>query len=144
MSRVQRSTNGSGHFNYEFHPTCSFPIYNCEEPEGITIWDLDDGRAPGIRGQLHVLLLRNEHFSDDDVYLKHYTGTIYVDRTYNGVGNGTPSKPFKTVSEANNLAWDGAQIKIQSRPQTGSYPETLTFSKRVKVLAQGGTATVGR
>jgi hypothetical protein len=142
--RVQRSTNGSGHFNYEFHPTCSFPTYNCEEPEGITIWDLDDGRAPGIRGQLHVLLLRNEYFSDDDVYLKHYTGTIYVDRTYNGVGNGTPSKPFKTVSEANNLAWDGAQIKIQSRPQTGSYPETLTFSKRVKVLAQGGTATVGR
>jgi hypothetical protein len=132
--RVQRSTNGSGYFNYEVHQG-----YN-EEPEGLTIWDLDDGRAPGIRGQLHVLLLDNDVFEADNIYMKHYTGTIYVDRTYTGEERGTPSKPFNTVGEANNLAWDGAQINIRA----GSYPETLTFSKRVKVLAPGGTATIGR
>jgi hypothetical protein len=135
--RIQRSTNGSGHFNYEFNPGG----LTQEEPEGLTIWDLDaDGRAPGIKGQLHVLLLDNDAPDTDDVYMKHYTGTIYVDRNYTGEEKGTPSKPFNTVAEANNLAWDRAQIKIRA----GSYPETLTFSKMVKILSEGGTATVGR
>ncbi len=44
--RVTRSTNGSGSFNYEFHPGGSTD----EEPEGLTWWDLDDRNAPGIRG----------------------------------------------------------------------------------------------
>ncbi len=76
--------------------------------------------------------------------MKHYTGTIYVDRIYAGVEKGTPSMPFNTVAEANNLAWDGAQIKIRAVRDGSSYPEKLTFSKRIRVLAEGGTATVGR
>lgn len=134
--RVQRSTNGAGYFNYEFHPDA--PDY--EEPEGLTIWDLDDGRAPGIRGQLHVLLLDNDITNADDVYLKHYSGSIYVDRNYGGVEVGTPSKPFRTVVRANNLAWDGAQIKVRA----GSYPESVTFSRRVIVTAIGGSVNIGR
>lgn len=146
--RLRRSTSGSGYFNYEFHP--GFPKY--EEPEGITIWDLDDGRAPNIRGQLHVIMLDNElSDSDDSIYWKHYTDTIYVNRdgrpffdsqelrAYTDV-RGTPWRPFNTVGEANNLAWDGARIKIKA----GSYPETLTISKRVKVVAEGGTTTIGQ
>jgi hypothetical protein len=44
-----------------------------EEPEGLTFWDLDaDGRAPGLRGQLHVVLLDNDLVTADDVYVKHY------------------------------------------------------------------------
>lgn len=132
--RIQSSTNGHGYFNYEFHPGWS----RYEEPEGITIWDLDDGRAPGIRGQLHVLMLDND--TTDDVYLKHYTHTIYVDRDYRGEEKGTASKPFNTVAEANNLAWDGARIKIKA----GSYPEWPAFAKRVEVIAHGGNATIGR
>ncbi|RMG55009.1 MAG: hypothetical protein D6723_03650 [Acidobacteria bacterium] len=146
--RLQRSTSGSGYFNYEFHP--GFPKY--EEPEGITIWDLDDGRAPNIRGQLHVIMLDNElSDSDDSIYLKHYTHTIYVHRDgrpfFDSQGlraymdvRGTPWRPFNTVGEANNLAWDGARIKIKA----GSYPEMLTISKRVKVIAEGGTTTIGQ
>jgi hypothetical protein len=147
--RVRRSSsrpNGYGDFNYEFH--VGFPDY--EEPEGLTIWDLDaDGRAPcsggdpcidgRLHGQLHVLMLRNG--VDDHVYLKHYTGTIYVDRAYTGKEEkGTPGEPFKTVGRANIKAWGGAQIKIR----TGQYPEKLTFSKPIRVVAEGGAATVGR
>jgi hypothetical protein len=29
--------------------------YGPFEVEGVTLWDLDDGRAPGIKGQIHVL-----------------------------------------------------------------------------------------
>lgn len=136
-----RSRKGVYPFNYNYDDS----FLTKEEPEGITIWDLDaDRRAPGISGQLHVLLLDNDEPDDDDVYLKHYTGTICVDRTYTGVEKGTPSEPFTTVGEANSYAWDGAQIKILIKPQTGSYPETLTFSKRIRVLAEGGTATIGQ
>lgn len=131
--RVQQSTNGTGYFNYEFGNCCF------EEPEGITIWDLDDGRAPNIRGQLHVLLLDNDTFIDD-IYMKHYSGTIYVDRNHNGAEQGTPSNPFKTVGRAYNLAWDGAQISIRA----GSYPETPTLSKRTRVLSDRGPATIGK
>lgn len=65
--RVERSHNGAGGFAYEFNTS------NLEEPEGLTFWDLDaDGRAPGLRGQLHVVLLDNDVLTDDDAYVKHY------------------------------------------------------------------------
>jgi hypothetical protein len=64
--RVARSTQGYGNFNYQFHPNVRW-----EEPEGLTFWDLNDGRAPGITGTLHILLLDNE--VHDDWYFKHYT-----------------------------------------------------------------------
>lgn len=67
--RVARSGNGSGNFNFEFHPN----LPSSEEPEGITIWDLDDRHAPGISGQLHVIMLDNDRpLNDDDFYFKHY------------------------------------------------------------------------
>jgi hypothetical protein len=66
-------------------------------------------------------------------------GTIHVDGSYSGREEGTPTKPFNTVSEANNFAWDGARIKIQA----GSYPETLVFSKTLTVLATGGAVIIG-
>ena len=63
---VAQSTNGSGPFNYEFHTGAT-----TQEPEGITVWDLV-GRAPGIRGQLHAIMLENDVASNDDFYFKHY------------------------------------------------------------------------
>jgi hypothetical protein len=44
------------------------------------------------------------------------------------------------VGLANYLAWDGARIDIK----TGTYPETLTFSKRMEIVASGGTVTIGK
>ena len=65
--RLERSHNGPGGF------ACEFNTSNLEEPEGLTVWDLDaDGRAPGLRGQLHVILLDNDILTADDVYVKHY------------------------------------------------------------------------
>jgi hypothetical protein len=43
-----------------------------EELEGITLWDLDSGAAPNVRGQLHLQLLDNDTSSVDDLYLKHF------------------------------------------------------------------------
>ncbi len=43
-----------------------------EELEGLTVWDLDGGQAPGIAGQLHVIMIQNEDGSNDDWYFKHF------------------------------------------------------------------------
>jgi hypothetical protein len=72
--RISRSKNGgNAPFNFEFHPG---PKHVCkEEPEGITIWDVDvlKQRPPGISGQLHVIMIDNwPYTSDDDLYFKHY------------------------------------------------------------------------
>lgn len=45
---------------------------NYQELEGLTIWDLDSGRAPNIRGQVHVVLIENDVTSVDDVWIKHF------------------------------------------------------------------------
>jgi hypothetical protein len=46
--------------------------FTYQELEGITLWDLDDGSAPGIRGQLHVLVLENAPLGEDLIFFKHY------------------------------------------------------------------------
>lgn len=127
QKRIQSSTNGYGYFNYEYHPGGTTE----EEPEGITIWDLDDDRAPGIHGQLHAILLDQDHFppSSDDVYIKHYTNKITVDAARN-----------ETISNAINLAWDGAIITVQP----GNYPEAITLSKRVQLVAPAGSVQIGK
>ena len=44
-----------------------------DESEGVTIWDLDaDPRAPGIRGQVHIMDLSNDQASDDDLFMRHF------------------------------------------------------------------------
>ena len=43
-----------------------------EELEGITIWDLDNGSAPGINGQIHLQMIDNDWPSNDDLYFKHF------------------------------------------------------------------------
>jgi len=142
--RVERSTNGTGgHFDYEFHPGL---LGGCDEPEGITIWDLDErcgsdpNCAPGIRGQLHAVMLDNDLApDDDDVTLYSYLNTIHVDGAYSGEETGEPHKPFNTVGEANSLAWDGARISFEQ----GSYREAVTFSKKIQLLAEDGTVHIG-
>jgi hypothetical protein len=141
-TRIQQSTLGYGYFNFLYDP---YGI-DSEEPEGLTIWDLDGGGAPGINGQLHVLLLDNDADDCDDIYLKHYRASrdIYVDSSYIiGEEHGTTNRPFRTVTAANNVAWNGAVLHI--RPGlTGSYPETLLFNKQMEVLATGGNVTIGQ
>jgi hypothetical protein len=114
-------SNPSDPFDYNFDPGRPYG----EEPEGITIWDLDDGRAPGITGQLHVGKADYE-VDGYDIYIDHFTNVIDVDSS-------------KTVTWANDFAWDGAEIRIQS----GNYAEALTITKRLKLSSRGGMVQIG-
>ncbi len=132
--RVGHSTRGTGgHFDFYYDP--GFPTY--EEPEGLTIWDLDDGRAPGIRGQLHAMVSDNDAITGD-IDLKHYTFAIHVDAT-STCQSGTPTCPFRTVTAAANLAWDGSEIRIRSNTYSGP----ITISRRTRLTAQGGVVRIG-
>lgn len=58
-----------GEFQFEFHPGA----VKYEEPEGITFWNLDNGKPPRIQGgQVHVILLDNDWIGADNFYFKHY------------------------------------------------------------------------
>jgi hypothetical protein len=135
--RVAHSTRGFGHFDFYYDP--GFPTY--EEPEGLTVWDLDDGRAPGIRGQLHAFVSDNDADAGD-IDFKHYTATIRVIPSGGcipGQQPGTPSCPFQTVTAAASFAWDGSEIRIR----TGVYQSPLTVSRRVTLTAENGLVRIG-
>lgn len=154
--RVARSHSSDNTF-FKYDYNCG--QYEYEEPEGLTLWDLDEVRQsyldPAIapcNGQLHVLLLDNDAIDNDDlddVYIYHYTNTIYVDHLYPSSADGTIDKPFRTVGNA--LAfynqnkdfdyghWTGGRIKIHS----GSYNESITVFQRVQLAPWGGPASVG-
>lgn len=154
-TRVEHSTNGSGHFNYYYNS--DFTIRN--EPEGLTIWDLNDGRAPNIRGFLHAFMSDND-LTDGDIYFYHYTHTLYVHAaascnrdscctfppsnpacSISGVPchSGTNNCPFSTVAAAASNAWDGCRIEIRA----GTYNESVSISKRVRLVATGGIVRIG-
>jgi hypothetical protein len=105
----------------------------------LTVWDLDDGRAPGIRGQLHVMMLDNDETSADDIYIKHYTNAIRVDALNESFQNGTPGFPFRTVDDALGLAWPNSEIRIRAN----HYIEALIVSKRVRLTSEGGVTRIG-
>jgi hypothetical protein len=68
-------------------------------------------------------------------------GTIWADAAYGGlIELGYESFPFDTLTEAHDLAWNGAQIKLVA----GSYNETLTMNKAVTLKAVNGVATIGQ
>ncbi len=54
------------------------------EPEGLVVRDLDDGRANGIQGQLHVIIGHNSVYQtdpnesnfQDNIIFKHYTSRL--------------------------------------------------------------------
>jgi hypothetical protein len=83
-------------------------------------------------------MLDNDQPDDDDIYFYHYTNIIRVNSA-SSCQTGTPACPFRTVSGAANLAWNGSEIRIQA----GSYDETLTISQRVRITAEGGMARIG-
>ena len=40
-----------------------------QELERMTIWDLDDGRSPGVHGQIHVVMGE----ANNTLFFKHFT-----------------------------------------------------------------------
>ena len=128
--RVAHSTNGYGYFNYDYTSVWD------GEPEGLTVWDLDDGRAPNISGQLHVFMLDNEIF--DDVELYHYTNVWRVDAS-SPCSQGEPTCPFRTVTAARNVIFPGSEMRISA----GVYPENLSISTPIRMTATNGTVRIG-
>ncbi|MGQ0626923.1 MAG: hypothetical protein ACT4PL_02345 [Phycisphaerales bacterium] len=131
--RVAHSTRGFGHFDYYYDPGFN----SAGEPEGLTVWDLDNGRAPGIRGQLHVMRLDNDAFHDD-IAFKHYTSIIRVNPA-SSCQSGTIACPFRTFGAAYSLAWPGAEIRLR----TGTYLDRPVISKRIRLSADGGVVRIG-
>lgn len=147
--RVQRSGNGAPYFDYSFNNGCTCLSTGSQTPEGLTIWDLDDGSAPGVSGQLHVLKDHyNVGFCDDAVSMQHFGNKVHVSTTgvtppYGGFPYpGTASRPFRTLNLAYGYypLWDGAELVLR----TGTYNDTGTYTKRVKITSAGGAAVVGQ
>lgn len=67
-------------------------------------------------------------------------GTIHVNRAHPGAEEGTPTQPYRTINGANGFAWDGVRIKIKA----GVYPEAVTISRNVVLVADGGAVVIGR
>jgi hypothetical protein len=125
---IEGGSSGSGIFNSDgqlqgqLFGTCSSGGTGCDQRnEYNTVYGRFDVTLPIITRWLEI------------------GGTINVDAGHSGEELGTPDKPFNTVQEANGFAWDGARIKIQA----GAYSEALSFSKKLTVLARGGTVTIG-
>jgi len=43
-----------------------------DEVEGLTVWDLNDGRAPEIFGEIHIGMLDLDWYETDQLYFKHW------------------------------------------------------------------------
>jgi hypothetical protein len=71
-------------------------------------------------------------------------GTINVNRGFVGAELGTPTQPYRSVNAANNLInqqeWSGARIRIRA----GNYPEAITLSRRMTILADAGAVVIGQ
>jgi len=65
---------------------------------------------------------------------------IFVDHANTGLEDGTFEHPFNTVAKGVARAAPGNTVAIKA----GNYPETLTVTKRLRLLALGGSVTIGK
>jgi hypothetical protein len=101
-----------------------------DEPEGLTIWDLDGKDAPGtgMSGQLHVGMVDNDA-DTDQVYIKHYTMRRYL-------------RPGDGIQAEYDAVFDHAELNLAP----GTYPEAITLGadgKRVRLVAPEGPVIIG-
>jgi Zn-dependent metalloprotease len=68
------------------------------------------------------------------------TDDIYVDAAYWGPEFGTELFPYNTVEEAYAAAYPGDRLRIKA----GSYNETPSLEKIMKIYPRDGTVTIGR
>lgn len=132
---------------FECHVGASIDL-TYEEPEAATVWDsnTDELGFPGMAGQLYVAIRDNNWagFEDDELILKEYTNTIYVDAAGTGAEKGTLREPFHRVGAAisliDSMNWDTGLI-MRVRP--GLYEEPVLLAEPVLLQAPWGSAAVG-
>jgi hypothetical protein len=144
LELLERSCNAgpsaSCRFSFEFDNTSWNWDSLAQEPEGIDFWDLNDGRVPGVRGELHVALIDVE--ADwDDLWIKHYTATQWVDGGATTTGSGTQTSPYRSLDDALRRAWPGSRIRMRGGR---SYPTALPMSVPLLLESWGGAARVTR
>lgn len=72
--------------------------------------------------------------------MSHFTNKIHVDNSYMGEEEGIPEKPFNTVTEGVDYAWNHSVLKIA----TGSYNESVVINKLLKIEPDGGPVIIGK
>lgn len=148
-NEIQRSTKSSApedHFVFSFDNDLTG-----QQPQGVTVWDLDDGSAPGpVKGKLHVFVFDYDFDvldpGDHEFTMYHFSNIVYVSET-DGVnpptsGIGREYRPFQTFNDAFFYfpIWDGAEIVLEA----GSYNDTGTYDKKVLIRSEGGSAIIGQ
>lgn len=128
-------------FNYD---TDSF------EPEGITYWDLDqDKRAPGdkkeehVSGQLHAIVLDNDHGNPDDLTISHFRRThnaFFYDvllQTGDVDGAGTDAKLYITLYGLKGVSRECELVAAKSQLERGRDDHfVVEADKNIGVITQ--------
>lgn len=140
---------GIYYFNSSFRLRQHIPVnykpggVHAEELEGITFWDLDNGRAHRIRGQLHLTMLDND-VSLDEVYFKHYR-VSYPPQKVQGLGHkGHGADLALTQLDSNNrpelfvMAYDAPSGSNKFMYRVG-----MNLDSRGRTLHWNGPYTVG-
>jgi hypothetical protein len=152
IAQSSKSSGSNINFSYDYDPTCVIcttlfvPVGGgSDTPEGLTIWDLEDGSAPAINGSLHVLVDRYLLGDcDDEIFFHHYSAKVHVDKNASGGQGllGTPSNKFNSVNSAYNHypIWDGSEMILTP----GVYKDTGLYNKRMRITSSGGTVTIGQ
>ncbi len=65
---------------------------------------------------------------------------LYVRKGYIGTEQGFRDQPYDTITEAKNIAWDGARLRI--RAGTYNEPQTFTFDQPMILTADRGVVTI--
>ncbi|MBK6930616.1 MAG: hypothetical protein IPH12_06970 [Saprospirales bacterium] len=149
-------SNLNEYFDYYYPLGCNGA--GAWSPEGLTIWDLDNGISPNVRGKLHVLLFKFHKTGDNRQVFEHFSNQIYFNEG-SGIDQslplsdivvivgddalpGTYSKPFKTFAYGMNYlpVWNGAHLILEK----GNYsvPAPYTINRRLLITSQGGAATI--
>lgn len=88
---------GTAEFAYEYQPGSSD---TGEEPEGIDWWNQDNDPDARYAGQLHAILLDNDLFEDDQIWLKHYAVDYFCmldqDSDGDGISDGDEGYVYNT------------------------------------------------
>lgn len=137
-----------GHFRYQFDGLGN-------EPEGITYWDVDkfiSDKTPGIKGQLHAIVLKNGLSDDDRIYFKHYrctwlplSGNVKITK-YADLPNQTIEIELVDMRVNTEVQWQRSTDKVNwenfRTPFTLKYTTTNEDKNhyvRAKVTANGYT-----
>lgn len=146
---IGESSNGYGPFRFT---TTESPIFDeNEEEQGLDYLPTNPSITPGISGQLHAMLLNNDVFESDNIYIKHYkqlviptivVGSPLVIRCPANITiTAPPGQDFAVVDLPPPLVnKPKGTIVIFSHPSGSQFPVGTTDVTVTAIDASGNTA----